>query len=275
MNNDKKVDNKGKEVDIELSLNNVDDTVMSDLHKEMLKDELSNLPPLKIGEVSINGVYTYDMGDKLEVSVYVRNGFSKQISLDIMPLVITNKKGDVLAKQTIDMKELGIIPSMGGRPYKVYFDKKNVFVEKIQEDDWNIKFEKEIKALKTVNVELEELPKNLSFEMREYIMNHIKSLSLVKKGDVSLSTITFSKKRNGSISIVLMVRNGTDKKIKIEKLPISIKDNENNFVGGGLFEIDNIEVNPGKAKVYDFVLKPEKIVNKDADLSKCKVYFTR
>lgn len=275
MNNDKKADSKGKEVDIELSLNNIDDIVMSDLHKDMIKEELSNLPPLKIGDVSINGIYTYDMGDKLEVSVYVRNGFSKQISLDIMPLVITNKKGDVLAKQTVDMKDLGIIPSMGGRPYKVYFDKKNIFVEKIQEDDWSIKFEKGIKALKTVNVKLEELPKNLSFEMREYIMNHIKRLSLVKEGDISLSTVKLSKNTDDSISIILMVRNGTDKRIKIEKLPISIKDNENNFVGGGLFNIDNIEVNPNKAKVYDFVLKPEKIVNKDADLSKCKVYFTR
>ena len=65
---------------------------MSELHKDMLKDELSNLPPLKLGEVSINGIYTYDMGDKLEVSVYIRNGLSKQISMNIMPLVIINKK---------------------------------------------------------------------------------------------------------------------------------------------------------------------------------------
>ena len=173
------------------------------------------------------------------------------------------------------MKDLGIIPPMGGRPYKVYFNKKNVFVEKIPEDDWSIKFEKRIKALKTVNVELEGLPQNLSYEMREEIMNYFNKLPLVKKGDVSLSTVKLSRNNDDSISIVLMIRNGTDKQIKIEKLPISIKDEEQNFIGGGLFEIDNIEVNPNKARVYNFVLKPEKIVNKEADLSKCKVYFSR
>ena len=69
---------------------------MSDFQKDLLKDELAQLPALQSGEVSISGTYAFDMGDKIEVSVYLRNGLSVQINFDKVPLVITNKNGDII-----------------------------------------------------------------------------------------------------------------------------------------------------------------------------------
>ena len=80
-------------VNIELHLNEYDRGVMSKFQKEFIEEELNELPPLEDGQVSINGIYTFDMGDKIEVSVYLRNGSSKQINFHIVPLLIVNKNG--------------------------------------------------------------------------------------------------------------------------------------------------------------------------------------
>ena len=131
MKADNEVALKKSAADIELHLNEYDTGVMSDFQKDFLREELAELPNLEDGQVSITGIYTFGMGEKLEVSVYLRNGLSKQINFDKVPLVIINNNGDVLAKQVIDMGDFGILPPFSARPYKVYFDKANLLVDTI------------------------------------------------------------------------------------------------------------------------------------------------
>ncbi len=264
-----------KEVDINLSLKEVDENTMSEFQKGMLSDELAELPPLKEGEVSINGIYAYDMGDKLEVNVYIRNGISKEVSLNLVSLVIVDKNNKVLARQMFNMSDVGIIPSMGGRPSKIYFDKENIFVDKISEDDWKIKFENSVEIVKTVKVEYEEFPKQLSSEVRNEFEEFLRAKSLINLGEVKILTYGIKKENDGSISIILVICNGADRSIKLNTLPITVLDEEDKFVAGGVFDIENISVNPFKARVYNFNLTSERIMDKDADISKCKVVFKK
>ncbi|MCM1990267.1 SLAP domain-containing protein [Oceanirhabdus seepicola] len=264
-----------KEVDINLSLSEVDENTMSEFRKGMLSDELAELPPLKEGEVSINGIYAYNMGDKLEVSVYIRNGLSKQVSLDIVPLVIVDENDKVLARQIFNMSDVGIIPPLGGRPSKIYFNKENIFVDMISEQDWKIQFEKSIKAVKTVKVEYEAFPEQLSAEVRNEFEEFLRKMPLINVGEVKILTHGMKKENDGSISIVLVICNGLDKTIKLNTLPITVIDAEDKLVAGGVFNIENISVNPSKARVYNFNLTPDKVLDKDADISKCKVVFKK
>jgi len=272
--------NKGKTiiaekeaVNIELQLNEYDKGVMSDFQKEFIIEELNELPPLEDGQVSINGIYTFDMGDKLEVSVYLRNGLSKQINFDKVPLVIVNKNGDVLAKQIMDMKDFGILPPLSARPYKVYFDKNNVLIDKISKDDWKIQFEQSITAVNTVKVEFEGFPGDLHHELEGTFTKFLNDLPLIKAGDVNIEVFKTLKCMDNSISIVFLIRNGCDTIVKLERLPIIVKDEAGEIIAKGIFDIQNISVNPHKAKIYDFTLTENYIVKKDYDISNCKVYF--
>jgi SLAP domain-containing protein len=270
--NNEIVPEKGVE-DIKLHLNEYDTGVMSDFQKEFLREELAELPTLEEGQVSINGTYTFDMGDKIEVSVYLRNGLSKQINFDKVPLVIVNKNGDVLAKQVMDMGDFGILPPFSARPYKVYFDKANLLVDTISNDDFKIQFEKSISAINTVKVELEDMPENMDYELKSSFTKFLAKLPLIKAGDVNIEVFKTLRGMDNTISIVFMIRNGCDKNVKLERLPIIIKDEQGEVVAKGVFDIDNVSVNPHKAKVYDFTITEEYIVNKDFDISSCKVYF--
>lgn len=270
--NNEIVPEKGVE-DIKLHLNEYDTGVMSDFQKEFLREELAELPTLEEGQVSINGTYTFDMGDKIEVSVYLRNGLSKQINFDKVPLVIVNKNGDVLAKQIMDMGDFGILPPFSARPYKVYFDKANLLVDTISNDDFKIQFEKSISAINTVKVELEDMPENMDYELKSSFTKFLAKLPLIKAGDVNIEVFKTLRGMDNTISIVFMIRNGCDKNVKLERLPIIIKDEQGGVVATGVFDIDNVSVNPHKAKIYDFTITEEYIVNKDFDISSCKVYF--
>jgi len=260
-------------INIKLHLNEYDKGVMSDFQKEFLKEELDELPPLEDGQVSINGIYTFDMGDKIEVSVYLRNGLSKQINFDKVPLVIVNKNGDVLAKQVMDMKEFGILPPFSASPYKVYFDKANLFVDSISKEDWKIQFEKSISAINTVKVEFEGFPGEVHHELEGAFTKFLNKLPLIKAGDVNIEVFKTLKCLDNSIAIVFLIRNGCDKVIKLERLPIIVKDDRGEVVSRGIFNIENVNVNPHKAKIYDFTITENYIINKDYDINTCKVYF--
>lgn len=260
-------------VNIELHLNEYDKNTMSDFRKEFLNDELTELPHLEDGQVSINGVYTFDMGDKIEVSVYLRNGLPKQINFHKVPLVITNKNGDVLAKQTMDMNEFGILPAFSARPYKVYFDKANLLVSEITMDDWKIQFEKSISAINTVKVEFEDMQENMDSALKDSLIKFLSKLPLIKAGDINIEMFRKIKRTDNSIFITFIIRNGCDKTIKVEKLPIRIEDEQGQIVAKGTFEFENISVNAHKAKAYDFTITNNYIQNKDFDIKKCKVYF--
>lgn len=260
-------------VNIELNLNKYDSGVMSDFQKEFIKEELNELPPLEDGQVSINGIYTFDMGDKIEVSIYLRNGSSKQINFHKVPLMIVNKKRDILAKQIMDMSDFGILPAFSARPYKVFFDKTNLFVDTILKDDWEIQFEQSISTVNTVKVEYEGFPGSEHHELEGTFTKFLDELPLIKAGDVNIEVFKILKCMDNSISIVFMIRNGCDTMIKLETLPIIVKDEAGEVVASGVFDIENVNVNTHKAKIYDFTITEDYIVNKDFDIDNCKVYF--
>ena len=272
-NNDNKIVSEKQAANIELHLNEYDTGVMSDFQKDFLREELAELPTMKDGQVSINGIYTFDMGEKIEVSVYLRNGLSKQINFDKIPLEIVNKNGELIAKQTIEMNDFGILPPFSARPYKVYFDKTNMFVDAISNDDFEVQFEKSMSAINTVAVELEDMAEDIDYDLKSSFTKFLDKLPLIKVGDVSIEIFKTLKGMDNTISIVFMIRNGCDKNIKLEKLPIVVKDEKDQVIAMGIFDIENVSVNPHKAKVYDFTITENYIVNKDFDLNNCKVYF--
>ena len=123
-----KKDNSGEYVSTVLSLLDEEENVVSDVQKEIYMDEIRDLPPIKKGELNVSGVYAYDLGDKVEVKVYIRNGLSTNLNLQKIPFLIVNSKGETLASQTFNLASLGKLPPRSARPVKLYFEKKNLKV---------------------------------------------------------------------------------------------------------------------------------------------------
>ncbi len=261
------------EVPTVLSLLENDDNVMSDVQKDILEDEISELPPIKEGQLNVSGVYAYDLGEKLEVKVYIRNGFSEEIVLDNVPLVIYNSKNEMLAYQMFSLKKLGSIPPNGARPLKVYFEKKNVYVEKIPMDDWNIGFDTDIKAARKVNVNYEKLPKSIELEDKLVFDNFLRGLPDLKEGEFAISTFSVGIEKDGNIIVTLVMRNGNTKPIGLKEIPITVVDPNGNVVKSNLFKLEDFEVGGLSARIFNFAFPTNLKLEEAASLDDWKVTF--
>ncbi|WPC42262.1 SLAP domain-containing protein [Clostridium sp. JS66] len=261
------------EVPTVLSLLENDDNVMSDVQKDILEDEIKELPPIKEGQLNISGIYAYDLGEKLEVKAYIRNGYSKEISLDNIPLVIYNSKNEMLAYQVFNLNSLGAIPSKGARPVKVYFEKKNVYVESIPVDDWSIGFDTKVETAKRVKIDYEKLPRNIEVEDKLVFDNFLRGLPDVNEGEFIISTFSVGIQKDGTIIVTVVMRNGNDKAIGLKEIPISLKDANGNVVKSNLFKLENFEVGAFKARIFNFAFPTNFKLEKDVALDDWKVEF--
>lgn len=259
---------------IELSLNQNTIDRISDVQKNYLEEEMNEvIPKIEDGQVNITGVYIFDEGDKFEAKIYIVNGLSKTINLDKVPLCIVNSKGEQLGYEIFDLNEMGDIPPHSARPWKIYFDKKNVTVNEIPQDDWKIVFDNRIKAVSYANIELEAIPKNLDAKEIATFKEFMTTLPKLEQGEVSISVFTMTQYQNDDLLITLIARNGVNKGIKLEKLPITIETSDGRIVVKGAFELENFEISASKARIISLIFKKELLLEEEFDLSSCKVMF--
>jgi len=268
-----KIEDDRLEVSTVLSLLEHDENVMSDVQKEILEEEIAELDPIKEDQINVSGIYAYNSGDKLEVKVYIRNGLSKSVRLEYVPFVISNFKGETLAYQIFNLESLGEIPSHSARPVKLYFEKKNVYVDTISMDDWNVGFDTRINVKRRVRAEYENLPKDINVEEKIIFDNFLKELPELNEGEFTVSTFSIGVQKNGNILITLVMRNGTNKPIKLDKIPMSVKDANGNVVKSNLFELNDFEVSPFRARVCNFAFPTGLSLEQDVALENWTVEF--
>lgn len=268
-----KIEDNRLEVPTVLSLLEYDENVMSDVQKEILEEEIAELEPIKENQINVSGVYAYDLGDKVEVKIYIRNGLSKNVSLEYVPFVITNSKGETLAYQIFNLESLGELPPRSARPVKLYFEKKNVRVENIPMDDWKVGFDTRIDVKRRVRVEYENLPRDIEVEEKIVFDKFLKELPELNEGEFSVSTFSVGVQRNGNILVTLVMRNGTNKPIKLDKIPMTVKDANGTVVKSNLFELSDFEVSPLRARVCNFAFPTGLTLEQDVALENWSVEF--
>lgn len=260
--------NREEALDIKLSLLEKDQEVMSKVQKEILEEELDELVPIKEGEINVAGIYAYDLGDKYEVKAYLRNGIKKEINFEKIPFKIINSKGDVLASQIFDLEPMGNIASYCARPWILYFDKENVFVDKIPADDWKLVFDNSLRAVRNLTVDIENLPEGIDAESRKVYTDFLEDLPDLKEGEVSFSKFSIGINEEGYLLVTIVVRNGCNKGINIEELPMTIKDEQGNFVASEVFKLEDLKVSPMRAKVCNFAfplqIKEKAVISLDS-----------
>lgn len=234
---------------------------VSELQKEYMEEELADLTPVKEGDVNISGSYLYDDGQQLEVKFFIRNGLNTTINFEYISLMLINSKDEVLAYQEFDLIEMGDIPPFSARPWKVYFDKKNVKVETIPNDDWKIVFDDRLKALENINAEYENLPDSVEDKHKEAMQKFLSELPALKERELNLSTYFVGLDENGNILITLVLRNGINQTVKLDKLPVTVKDNKGRIAVSAVFDAD-IEIASGKANISNFLI-PKELISKE------------
>ncbi|KGM98638.1 hypothetical protein Z969_10945 [Clostridium novyi A str. 4570] len=151
------------------------------------------------------------------------------------------------------LTEIGIIPPLSVRPYKIYFNKKNLKTREFDISKLKVVFSNNIKITNTVKVEYEDMPENLSIEERRFFQYYLDNLSILEFGQVDLKCYDVRLKED-NIKVTILVRNGSNKKIKLEQFPITIYDEDKNIIYLSMLKFDDLIVSSMKAKLCNFMI---------------------
>ncbi|MBU3097670.1 MULTISPECIES: SLAP domain-containing protein [Clostridium] len=261
-----------KKAKLELYVNDEHEAAHAISKKEFYSDELESLPDISNGDINISTTYVFDLGDKVEVGVYFRNALSKVINFDKVPLKIMNSKDEVVAKQIFTLRDVGDIPAYSAVPWKLYFDKINVFTDAISiKDELHIVFDTNIKAYSTIKIKFDNIPNKPEFIK---LNRYLDKLPPMTSGEINISLYEIQKAENGQLDVALIIRNGSDKKVKIEKIPIIIKNNANSrIVSKGTFNTTDLEVDSLKARVLKVSFNSDQITESNFKLENLSVLF--
>lgn len=261
------------DVKLKLSIDSKKEDIISNLQKDIIKEDLERFEPIKENDINISTSYVFDLGDKLEASVFFRNALNRKINFDKVPLSLVDNNGNIITNEIFSLRELGDIPPNSARPWKLYFSKENITLNDTPSSEWKVVFGKNVQALNTVKVTYEDMKDNIDVVMKNHFQSYLESLPLLKKGQISINTYNAMLSDDEKINIVILVRNGTNKKVKLEKLPVTVYDKDKRVICSLYLDLKFLEVNPSKAKLYKLVINFDREKYSEYDFEKLYVEF--
>ena len=115
--------------------------------------------------------------------------------------------------------------------------------------------------------------KDIEVEEKIVFDNFLKEVPELNEGDFSVSTFSIGVQKNGNILVTLVMRNGTNKPIKLDKIPMTVKDANGTVVKSNLFELNDFVVSPFRARVCNFAFPTGLTLEQDAALENWTVEF--
>lgn len=259
--------------DTQLSLHPLWEQNLTSSQKYSFSFMAAELPQIEEGNVSLAGISLIPHDEGIEIAAFIRNGTSQPITLGTMNLVVLIKDNELFARQAFDLSEIGAIPPFTARPWTFLFNRENFLQVDVLLERWKLAFELAAKKLVLPQqLELEESwIKALSDEQKEGLIQLAKQLPPLNSGEVNVQSVQLSKSEDGSLRAMLLFRNGSDKSLSFEKLPLVLMDATGEKIAEGLFELGSLTVNANTSKPWLFIFPPESIVKTDPDFSRWKV----
>ncbi len=233
----------------------------------------SELPDMAVGNVSLAGIRIFPHEDGVEVTAFIRNGLPRPIRLETMNLLILIGDNQLFARQSFDLSEVGEIPSFHARPWSFVFKRENFLMRDVMLTNWKLAFElAQKKLVLPQQLELEESwIKALSDEQKQSLIRLAQQLPPLQAGEVNVQSVQLNKAEDDSLRALLLIRNGSDRSLSFERLPLVLLDANGEKVAEGLFELGGLTVNAQTSKPWLFIFPKESIIKQDADLSRWKV----
>lgn len=258
---------------IKLALTDEEKARMSNVQIQYLEDEIAKLPKIEDGQVNLTSEYFVYFEGKIETKVFIRNALPKKINFEEVCLGIQDADGKLITHQKFNLAHLGDIPPYSVRVTKLFFDVDGINLDNIDFESLKICLSGGVKAFKSITTEFQELPENLPSDQVAMLNRYLKDLSRIEVNTVTLSAVDLLENEDGNIMITIIARNGYDKEIKLEEVPVSVFDKDNSKVAGARFKLEDLNVLPKKARIFNLILNKQNIIEENYDLSKWRIAF--
>jgi accessory Sec system S-layer assembly protein len=227
--------------------------------------------PLKPNQISISGIKIDNQEQQVVVTAFVRSSLNKPIHLGQTTLLLMNEDKETLAQKPFNLAELGEIPAKSSRPWHFVFEKPFLSGLDIPEKNWTLAFQLNSKREKH-QLDLEKSwNESLSETDKEKLVNLVEKIDAPKPGEVNFMGLSAGRNENGDLRVTLLIRNGSEKNVNLEKLPLEVEDATGEIVARGGFTFDDFTVKANTSKPWTFIFPKSLLTKEDMDLSKWKV----
>lgn len=261
-------DHEGMEVFTELSYH-PDWNVPKEQHYvfSFLNNELLPLMP---NQISLSGIEWNDTENGVEVTAFVRNSLSKPIEIKEAELLLINQKKQLVARKVFDFTQLGSLPPQSSRPWIFPFSKENIVdLELLEKENWTLAFNMATKQEHQLDLD-QAWEESLSLEDKTKLTELVKNLPKLQDREFNLMGLSAKYNNDESLIVTILLRNGNDQNVQLEKIPLEVLDANNEVVARGGFEV-NLEIKANTTKPWSFIFPKEMVQMHDADLSKWRV----
>lgn len=269
-------DNKenSNELEFKIAYSDEENARMSEVQKQFLEEELTNLPAIERGQINISDVYFAEVHGKIEVKAFIRNGLEKQINFEELPFIIVNSKNETVARQVFNLSDIGDIPPLSAKSIKLYFDKESFIKDEGNYEDFKLCFGEDLGAANSLQVELENLLEDVPLEEKSKCKKFLESLPKLVVGNVDMNCVDLNFSGIQGLVITIIIRNGFSQEVVVNSIPLTIIDANGQVIAKGEFNLENFNVSPKKAKIINLIFPKENILVDSFDLSSWKVKFS-
>ena len=264
------------ETNVKTTLNFHPDWTLSMSERYVYQFHHQKLPLLKENQISINGIKLEEFEENIVATAFVRNTLTKPVKFEQVHLLLLNQDGMPFAKKLFDLEHFGELPPNSARPWRFVFGQEDRLTnDDIPNDNWKIAFELKQKAKMEHSLDLENSwQQSLSTDQKEYLEKLINQLPPPKINEVNFMGLQAKQTEEGELHVTMLIRNGSEKNIALEQLPLTVVDADGNVIAKGLFQLGKFEIKANTSKPWTFIFPKSLLLDKSPNLSKWKVFVS-
>jgi accessory Sec system S-layer assembly protein len=231
----------------------------------------NELPPLKPNQISLSGIELKREEDGLVAVAFVRNSLSKAIRFEEVQLLLLDAEKQLIARNTFNLSELGELPARSSRPWFFKFPIETLVKQEFANEGWTLAFELKKKHQLDLHESWEQ---SLGEDQKVKLKQVVEKLGAPQAGEINFMGLQAAQAENGDLHATILIRNGTNKNIQIQQLPLELRDASNEVVAKGGFQLKDFEVKANTTKPWTFIFPKQLLTKEEIDLSKWKVSTT-
>ncbi|WBW98679.1 SLAP domain-containing protein [Oceanirhabdus sp. W0125-5] len=257
-----------KKITLQLSKN--EEILMQEIKREMMEQDLEELPSINENEIGIDIVYLYRTGNEVEVRAFIRNATDNDVIIRTCDFELYNlKENKSVAKTRLDIMDyFESISSMKARAIDIIFE--DVDEEIGEKEDYEIRWNENLECGEVSELDYSFI--NEIEDKKDIILEFTQHLKPIMKDRVELDLFSLGYNANGEIDVLFLVRNSHNATVDINRLPLKIYMDEE-LVAGGVFNTADLIIDKNSGKMFKFELKKEFIFKDEIDFQKCDIKF--
>lgn len=230
---------------------------LEDTESELLQYIHDELPAVVRDEVGIIPFFTQVTQEGYLMLTYIRNATSRDILLQRVPLVLMTPEGEIVARKIFDLTALGPIGDMSSRPCEFMF-RWDEF-DKVPEKETPLTLHYKKPVLKKSEIDDTETGGLTNKEVVHY-SQELAKLPPLEAGNVDLQVLDVKVDEEGDLKVVVVFRNGLEKRLEFNEVPIFVHDQTGDSVAKVQFTLENMKVTAKNHKIWLFKIPASSIL---------------